>query len=89
MRFVNLILILIIKCYKYFLSPFLGPRCRYLPTCTDYFIDCIKLNGAYKGLILGTRRILRCHPIKFLGGSDGFDPAPNLNTKREEKKYGR
>jgi putative membrane protein insertion efficiency factor len=56
-----------------------------LPTCSDYFIDCIKLNGAFEGCVLGIKRILRCHPIKFLGGSDGFDPAPNLNTKREEK----
>ena len=85
MKFVNLILISIIKLYKYFLSPCIGPNCRYLPTCSDYFIDCIKLNGAFKGCILGVRRILRCHPIKFLGGSYGLDPAPNLNTKKKEK----
>jgi len=85
MKFVNLILISIIKLYKYFISPYIGPNCRYLPTCSDYFIDCIKLNGAFKGCILGVRRILRCHPIKFLGGSYGLDPAPNLNTKKKEK----
>jgi len=56
-----------------------------LPTCSNYFIDSIKLNGTFEGCVLGVKRILRCHPIKFLGGSDGFDPAPNLNTKREEK----
>ena len=85
MKFVNLILISIIKLYKYFISPCIGPNCRYLPTCSDYFIDCIKLNGAIKGCALGIKRILRCHPIKLLGGSDGFDPAPSLNTKRKEK----
>ena len=85
MKFINLILISIIKFYKYFISPYIGPRCRYLPTCSDYFIDCIKLNGAFEGCVLGIKRILRCHPIKFLGGDDGFDPAPNLNAKRKEK----
>jgi len=85
MNFIKLTIISIIKLYQYLISPFLGSNCRYLPTCSDYFIDCIKLNGVIKGSILGIKRILRCHPIKFLGGSDGFDPAPNLNTKSEEK----
>ena len=85
MKFVNLILILIIKFYKYFLSPYISSNCRYLPTCSDYFIDCIKLNGAIKGSVLGMKRILKCHPINFLGGSSGFDPAPNLNSKGKKK----
>ena len=85
MKLINLLPILIIKFYKYFISPYTSPRCRYLPTCSDYFIDCIKLNGAFEGFTLGIKRILRCHPIKFLGGNDGFDPVPNLNTKKKEK----
>tara|TARA_B100001123_G_C15322614_1_gene1028470 strand:- start:1809 stop:2066 length:258 start_codon:yes stop_codon:yes gene_type:complete len=85
MKFINLTLIFIIKTYKYFISPSIGINCRYLPTCSDYFIDCVKLNGSLKGSILGIKRILRCHPIKILGGSDGFDPAPNLNTRKKEK----
>ena len=85
MKFINIILISTIKVYKYFISPLIGSNCRYLPTCSDYFIDCIKLNGAFKGCALGIKRILTCHPIKFLGGNNGFDPAPNLNTKRKEK----
>ena len=40
-------------------------------------------NGAFKGLILGLKRILRCHPIKFLGGGDGLDPAPNLKRRKK------
>ena len=83
MKLINLILISIIKFYKYFISPYIGSNCRYLPTCSNYFIDCIKLNDAFKGSVLGIKRILKCHPIKFLGGSNGFDPAPNL--KREKK----
>ena len=85
MKFINLTLISIIKFYKYFISPYIGSNCRYLPTCSNYFIECIKLNGAIKGSTLGINRILKCHPIKFLGGSEGFDPAPNLNTKKKEK----
>ena len=85
MKFINSILISIIKLYKYFISPYIVSNCRYLPTCSDYFIDCVKLNGVYKGCALGIKRILRCHPIKFLGGDDGLDPAPNLNAKGKEK----
>ena len=85
MKIISFIFILLIKFYKYFLSPYTVSNCRYLPTCSDYFIDCIKLNGAFEGCALGIKRILRCHPIKFLGGSDGLDPAPNLNTKRKQK----
>jgi len=82
MKLLNLILILIIKFYKYLVSPYIGSNCRYLPTCSDYFIECIKLNGAFKGCVLGLKRILRCHPVGFLGGREGFDPAPNLKIKK-------
>ena len=76
-------LILIIKFYKYFISPYLGSNCRYLPTCSDYFIDTLKINGTLKGFYLGLKRILRCHPIKVLGGKSGYDPAPNLKEKEK------
>ncbi len=85
MKFINSAIILLIKLYKYFISPYLGSNCRYLPTCSEYFIDCINYNGPIKGSILGIKRILKCHPIKFLGGSNGFDPAPNLSLKRKKK----
>ena len=68
------ILIYLIKFYKLILSPILGPSCRYLPTCSDYFIDCLKEYGFIKGTMKGTKRILSCHPIKMLGGGSGFDP---------------
>jgi len=82
-RIINGCLILLIKFYKYFISPYFSSSCRYLPTCSEYFIDSLKLNGTFKGTILGIKRILRCHPIKILGGNSGFDPAPNL--KKEKK----
>ena len=68
------ILIYLIKIYKLILSPILGPSCRYLPTCSDYFIDCLNEYGVVKGTLKGTKRILSCHPIKFLGGGEGYDP---------------
>tara|TARA_B100001123_G_C15121997_1_gene951746 strand:+ start:590 stop:829 length:240 start_codon:yes stop_codon:yes gene_type:complete len=68
------ILIKIIKIYKIFVSPYLGNNCRYLPTCSEYFIDSLNQEGFFKGILKGLKRILRCHPIKFLGGGEGFDP---------------
>ena len=78
---VNLILLLI-KEYKYTISPLLGFNCRYLPTCSEYFADCVETHGSFKGLFLGVKRILTCHPIKFLGGGSGFNPAPKLKQKK-------
>ena len=81
MKVISYFLIIVIKLYKYLVSPYISSNCRYLPTCSEYFIDCLKINGTYKGLLLGTKRILRCHPIKIIGGGSGFDPAPNQNKK--------
>ena len=63
-----------IKFYQFFISPILGQNCRYLPTCSEYSIDALKEHGFFKGLIMSIKRILSCHPIKFLGGGEGFDP---------------
>ena len=68
------ILISLIKTYQFILSPILGNNCRYFPTCSEYFIDSLEEEGVFKGTIKGTKRILSCHPIKFLGGGEGFDP---------------
>ena len=73
--------IIIIKFYKLIISPYMGNNCRYLPTCSEYFIDSLKEYGAIKGSIKGIKRILSCHPIKFLGGSDGFDPVVKKKVK--------
>ena len=75
------ILILIIKFYKYLISPILGNRCRFLPTCSEYFIEALKTQGLIKGFILGIKRILKCHPFKILGGNHGIDFVPEANHK--------
>ena len=67
-------IIILIRFYQLFFSPILKSNCRYLPTCSEYFIDCLKIYGPFKGFYFGTKRVLSCHPIKILGGGEGFDP---------------
>ena len=83
MNFFIQILIKLIKGYKYLISPLLGHSCRYLPTCTEYSIEALQTFGFFKGIYIGIKRILSCHPIKFLGGGEGFDP---VNKKIKVKK---
>tara|TARA_B100001287_G_scaffold271389_1_gene271615 strand:- start:478 stop:717 length:240 start_codon:yes stop_codon:yes gene_type:complete len=64
------IIIGLIKCYKFLISPLLGQSCRYLPTCSEYCIEALKTHGFFKGLFLSIKRILSCHPW----GQGGFDP---------------
>ena len=73
-KVINYILISIIKTYKFLISPILGQNCRFLPTCSEYSIEALKEFGLAKGTFMSFKRILSCHPIKFLGGGNGFDP---------------
>ena len=70
------LLIAPIRFYKRFLSPMLPPACRFTPTCSVYAMEAIRTHGAVRGVALAGRRLLRCHPITWLGGSSGFDPVP-------------
>ena len=74
MKILTKIIINIIKFYQYLISPLLGNNCRYLPTCSEYFIECLKEYGLIKGFFKGAKRVFSCHPIKFLGGGEGFEP---------------
>ena len=80
--------IYIIKFYQYFISPLLGNRCRYLPTCSEYYIESLRTHGLIKGSILGIKRIFSCHPFKILGGGDGLDVVPNKKDLTKEKLNG-
>lgn len=71
-------LIFIIKIYQFILSPLTGKNCRYLPTCSEYAIESLKLHGLLRGSFFAIRRILKCHPF----GNHGFDPIP----KRKQNK---
>ena len=77
------ILIFIIKTYQYLISPLLGSRCRFLPTCSEYFIEALKTQGLTIGIKLGLTRIFKCHPFKKLGGSHGLDFVPIPKDKKE------
>ena len=82
MKIISKTLIYIIKIYKLFISPYMGNNCRYLPTCSDYFIESLNKHGLLKGISMGIKRLLSCHPIKFLGGGEGFDRVKNMKVKK-------
>ena len=67
------IIILIIKTYQITLSPLIGNNCRFHPTCSEYTIQAVNEHGVYRGLILGVKRISKCHPL----GPKGYDPVPD------------
>ncbi len=64
--------ILLIRIYQLVISPLLGPKCRFTPTCSAYTLIAIKKYGPLKGIWLGLKRISRCHPW----GGHGHDPVP-------------
>ncbi|MBI1453385.1 MULTISPECIES: membrane protein insertion efficiency factor YidD [Acinetobacter] len=61
-----------IRFYQIVISPLLGPRCRYIPTCSQYSLEAIHRHGAVRGVWLSVHRICRCHPW----GGSGYDPVP-------------
>ena len=83
-KIVIFIIIYIIKFYKYFISHLFGNSFRYLPSCSEYMVEALKTHGVFKGLLLGSKRIVSCHPLKFLGGGSGLDFVPNKKIKKKE-----
>jgi putative membrane protein insertion efficiency factor len=65
-------LILLIRIYQWVISPIIGPKCRYQPTCSHYAVEALKKHGPFKGCWLALRRIASCHPW----GGSGWDPVP-------------
>jgi len=66
-----------IRLYRAVLSPLLPASCRFTPSCSAYALEALQIHGPVKGLWLTVRRLSRCHPISWLGGSSGFDPVPH------------
>jgi putative membrane protein insertion efficiency factor len=60
----------LINLYRYLISPILGNNCRFLPTCSEYTKESIIKFGFFKGVMIGIKRIIRCHPW----GKKGYDP---------------
>lgn len=65
-------MIALIRGYQLVLSPLIGPRCRHLPTCSEYTAEAIARHGVIRGGWLAIRRVVRCHPW----GTSGYDPVP-------------
>jgi putative membrane protein insertion efficiency factor len=63
----------LIRAYQLVLSPLLGPRCRFYPSCSHYAIEAIESHGALRGTWMSAKRICRCHPFN----PGGFDPVPH------------
>jgi putative membrane protein insertion efficiency factor len=61
----------LIRVYQVAASPFPSP-CRFTPSCSSYALDAVRRHGVLRGMLLGVRRILRCHPF----GGSGYDPVP-------------
>ncbi|WP_220429062.1 membrane protein insertion efficiency factor YidD [Vulcaniibacterium gelatinicum] len=72
---IDRLLIAGLRAYKRWLSPLLGPRCRFVPTCSEYAMTAIARFGALRGSWLALRRISRCHPL-HPGGHDPVPPLP-------------
>jgi len=69
---VSLVLRGLIRLYQLLISPLIGPRCRYWPSCSDYAAEAIASHGALAGSWLAAKRLARCHPW----GGHGVDPVP-------------
>ena len=62
----------LIRGYQLVVSPWIGPRCRFIPSCSHYTLEAVERHGTVRGLSLSARRLARCHPWH----PGGFDPVP-------------
>lgn len=70
------ILLLLLRGYKRWLSPLLGARCRFHPSCSAYAMEAVERHGSARGSWLAVRRVARCHPLH----AGGYDPVPPLHS---------
>ena len=81
------LIISLVKFYQRFISPALGQRCRYHPTCSQYMMDAVQTHGGLKGGAMGIGRILRCHPF-VKGGIDYVPLKFSLRRNPDEEYHG-
>ncbi|RUM90061.1 MAG: membrane protein insertion efficiency factor YidD [Thiomicrospira sp.] len=75
------LIILPVRFYQLFISPLLGPRCRFYPTCSHYTIEAVQKHGVFCGLWLAIKRITKCHP----GNPGGVDPVPDCGCHADKE----
>lgn len=73
-----------VRAYQRAISPLLGQKCRYYPSCSHYMYEAIEIHGAFRGSWLGTKRIGRCHPFH----EGGLDPVPGSAEGRPQEPQG-
>ncbi len=71
-----------IRAYRAVISPLMPNVCRFTPSCSVYALQALEHHGPVKGLWLAAKRLSRCHPISWLGGSSGFDPVPLSSSSK-------
>ena len=74
---IKILILILLKAYKFLISPFLGTNCRFLPSCSDYASEAITSKGVIKGGALAIKRLTKCHPW----GKSGYDP---VNKQKKE-----
>ena len=77
-------LLLLLRGYKYLISPMLGQNCRFYPSCSEYAAQAISEYGAAKGSLMAGKRLCKCHPWHE-GGVDLVPPKESANSDSEEK----
>ena len=76
----NWLILIPLYLYRWMISPLLGPRCRFYPSCSEYAIAAVQNHGIIRGLFLTVKRLLRCHPWH----PGGVDPVPTPINKRDD-----
>lgn len=72
------LILLPVRFYQLFISPVMPSHCRHYPTCSYYTIEAVQRHGVLRGVWLGAKRLLRCHPFS----KGGFDPVPEVEATR-------
>jgi len=81
-KIIGYIFLIPVYFYRWGISPFTPASCRHTPTCSEYFIEAVKIHGPIKGSWMGLRRLSKCHPW----GTHGYDPVPKITIKEYKPK---